>query len=96
MSVVVAMQKIWDEGGPLTSVSESRFQEDPSLVVGYDLAFSNGLLRLGAESEFDTVAASLGPGPPDPDATVVDVSRSTPWSKACGHELTWAWQLTNQ
>jgi hypothetical protein len=90
------LTKIHDAGGHLVNVTCTLFEGDRNLVTAVGLRFESISVVFRANSDDDTLIASIGSLTPDADETLVDISDSSPWVTCLGAGACWLWQLTNQ
>lgn len=95
MSTYEVLGQIFDAGGCLVAVRESRFDADAAFVTGIQLEFENMIVAAVAEGEFDTITLRRGPLGQDPEATTHVVNADSSWSAALGKDLRWGWLMKN-
>src|SRR4051794_22950257 len=89
------LAKIYDDGGPLVTVSYTLFEGDPRFITAVGLRFESFSAVFRAVAHDDTLTLSLGPLVPGPDEILIEADNSEPWSACVGLSICWAWSLTN-
>ena len=94
--MLVALRSACDHGGKLLGVTRTLYQNDPRFVTTVSLRFESLTLGFRADSDLDTLEATIGQLTRDDNDVMSDASGFAPWSVCVGHGLRWGWQLTNQ
>lgn len=90
------LAKIYDDGGHLVNVTCALFEGNLNFVTAVGLHFESVSAVFRANSNDDTLMASIGPLTQEADETLLDISDSSPWCTCLGAGACWLWQLTNQ
>jgi hypothetical protein len=91
-----ALLSACNHGGKLLGVSRTLFHNDPRFVTTVSFRFESLTLGFRADSDLDTLDATIGQLTKDDNDVVSEVGSSAPWSACVGRGLRWGWRLTNQ
>jgi hypothetical protein len=90
------LAKIFDDGGPLVSVTYLLFEGDARFITAVGLRFGLISAVFRAIEADDTLAVSLVPLARRQHETSLEATSFAPWNACSGLGIRWAWRLTNQ
>lgn len=90
------LAKIYDDGGPLIGAMHALVGGDPRFIAAVELRFESFSVIFRAVPNDDTLAVNVGSLVPEPDEVLSEAADRAPWSVCVGHDVSWAWRLTNQ